>query len=331
MLFIFRLAVWLRRSGRAVAHLEANCEWNIMFDYRICGLTASSEIELPGAIADASRPKDTDITIRRGFVPLSLADSTSTGPTWEIANETFLLRVPRLARFLMTAGRDIEVDLEPGALERDATGFILGTAFGILLHQRGALVLHGAAVAMGQRSIAICGASGAGKSTLAAALCRDGFTFVTDDLCVIGLDENRRPVVLPDGRRLKLWKDAIDRLDLATRQGEVVREQFQKYYIEPFETVTKPAKLAAIYVLREARPPLKAGIEGLSLPDAIRTLDYEAYRPGLRAKMGQKPEMLRQAAALLGHTRVFRLVRPRGFEHMPETVDALRAHWDALD
>ena len=302
-----------------------------MFDYRICGLTASSEIELPGAIADASRPKDTDITIRRGFAPLSLAGSTSTGPTWEIANETFLLRVPTACTLLMTAGRDIEVDLEPGALERDATGFILGTAFGILLHQRGALVLHGAAVAMGQRSIAICGASGAGKSTLAAALCRDGCTFVTDDLCVIGLDENRRPVVLPDGRRLKLWKDAIERLDLATRQGEVVREQFQKYYIEPFETVTKPAKLAAIYVLREARPPLKAGIEALSLPDAIRTLDYEAYRPGLRAKMGQKPEMLRQAAALLGHTKVFRLVRPRGFEHMSETVDALRAHWDALE
>ena len=231
----------------------------------------------------------------------------------------------------MTAGRVIEVELELGAEERDATGFVLGTAFGILLHQRGALVLHGAAVAKNGRAIAICGASGAGKSTLAAALCRAGCSFVTDDLCVIGVDEKSRPVVLPDGRRLKLWKEAIDKLDLVARQGEVVREQFQKFYIEPFETNDQPAKLSAIYVLRDARPPLEAGIESMALPDAMRMLDYEAYRPGLRAKIGQKPEMLRQAASLLGHTKVFRLVRPRGFEHMSETVAALLAHWDTLE
>jgi hypothetical protein len=109
-----------------------------------------------------------------------------------------------------------------------------------------------------------------------------------------------------------------------------VRDSFEKYYIAPFGSAAEPPRLSVIYVLREARPPLKDGIESLALPDAVRTLDYEAYRPGLRAKIGHKPQMLAQAAAMLGHTKVFLLIRPRGFEYLPGTVAALRAHWDAL-
>lgn len=302
-----------------------------MADYRICGLTVSSELELPGAIANPSPVAGADVSIRRASVPARLSGAAETGPTWEMTSDSFLLRVPRLARFLMTGGRDIAVELEPDALERDATGFVLGTALGILLHQRGALVLHGAAVSKDGRAIAICGASGAGKSTLAAALCGSGCSFVTDDICVVGLDAQRRPIVLPDGRQLKLWKESIDRLDLADRRGEAVRETFEKYFVEPSDAPEEPPFLSAIYVLREARPPLKEGIESLALPDAVRTLDYEAYRPGLRAKMGQKLEMLTQAAAMLSHTKVFLLIRPRGFEHIAGTVASLRSHWDSLD
>lgn len=271
-----------------------------------------------------------DVTVRLAPVPKTLDLATASGPTWDMDGETVLLRVPRLARILIKSGCDICVELESGATARDASAFVLGTSFGILLHQRGALVLHGAAVAKDGRAIAICGHSGAGKSTLAAALCREGFEFVTDDICVVGPDAERRPVVLPDGRQLKLWRESIVRLDLATRQGEAVRESFEKYFIEPQSTAAAAPRLSAIFVLREARPPFKEGIEPLTLPDAMRMLDYQAYRPGLRAKLGSKPQMLMQAAALIGHAKVFRLARPLGFEHVQETVTILRDHWDAL-
>ena len=118
----------------------------------------------------------------------------------------------------------------PGISDHEVAGFVLGSAFGILLHQRGALVLHGAAVAKDSCAIAICGASGAGKSTLAAALCHRSCTLVTDDICVVGEDVNQRPMVFPDGRQLKLWKESIDWLDLAEFRGKAVREPFEKYY-----------------------------------------------------------------------------------------------------
>jgi hypothetical protein len=302
-----------------------------MYRYRIGGLHVSSQLELPGAIPEASRAEATDVTIRLATVPVTLEGAATSSPAWEIAGEKFLLRVPRLARFLIARGQKIDVKLEPDAKERDATGFLLGTSFGILLHQRGALVLHGAAVASGGRSIAICGVSGAGKSTLAAALCREGCSFVADDICVISLNGQREPIVQSDGRQLKLWQESIDKLDLSERRGEAVRDTFEKYFIQPFDRIAEPPKLSAIYVLRWAHSPLQASIESLALPDAIRMLEYEAYRPELRAKMGCQSEILAQAAAVFGHAKAFLLIRPGGFEHMEETVAILRKHWDALD
>lgn len=301
-----------------------------MPDYFICGLSVRSELELPGAVPDRTGTVTPAVSVRRGSAPASLLGATASGLDWEMAGETFLIRVQGLARFAIEGGREIMVDIEPGAPERDATGFILGTAFGILLHQRGALVLHGAAVAKNGRAIAICGPSGAGKSTLAAALCHAGCSFVTDDICVVDLDERSRPVILPDGRRLKLWKESIDRLDFAARRGEAVSETFEKYYIDPFDSVIAPARLSAIYALRDADSATSPWFEGLSLPDAMHILGTEAYRPGLREIMGRKPELFAKSAAVLGHSRAFLLNRPRGFDHLTETVASLRAHWESL-
>jgi hypothetical protein len=301
-----------------------------MYSYRISGLHVSSQLELHGAIPEASQAEATDVTIRRGAVPAALEGAATSGPTWEIAGERFLLRVPRLARFLIARGQEIDVELEPQASGRDASGFVLGTSFGVLLHQRGALVLHGAAVARDGRAIVICGVSGAGKSTLAAALCREGCTFAADDICVIGLNGQGEPIVQSDGRQLKLWQESIAKLDLRDRRGEAVLDTFEKYYVQPFDRIAEPPKLSAIYVLRVARPPLQAGIESLALPDAIRTLEHQAYRPSLRAKMLSKAAMLAQAAAVLDHAKAFLLIRPHGFEHLDQTVATLRKHWDAL-
>src|SRR5271168_2411037 len=122
-----------------------------MNSYRISGLAVSSQLELPGAIAMAEPDGRPDVTVRLAPVPQALDLATSSGPTWAMDDDAFLLRVPRLARFLIRGGREICVELESGATARDASGFVLGTSFGILLHQRGDMVLHGAAVAKGGR------------------------------------------------------------------------------------------------------------------------------------------------------------------------------------
>lgn len=298
-----------------------------MYGYRISGLSIASDIELPGAIG--CTPDDNpDVTVRFGAVPRNLAQPTATGPSWERGGDTILLSVPRLARFLISGGSSIVIALEDGASARDASIFVLGSSLGILLHQRGALVLHGAAVARDDRAIAFVGHSGAGKSTLCAAMCQKGYSFVTDDICVVSLDTNGEPVVLPDGRQLKLWKQSIDGLDLGERQGDAVRDTFEKYFVAPLDTVRKPPRLTAIYVLREA--PHGSGIVKLATPDAMRMLEHVAYRPGLRQQLASPPQRLSQAVAVLNHASVFQLTRPLGFDALPVTLDALIRHGQEL-
>ncbi len=142
--------------------------------YRVSGLSVASEIALPGLIA-GSPERTPQVTIRRGPVPEKLPQTSASGPTWQIAGKQFLLRIPDIARFLLNDGREIVVAPETQASAADIPIFILGTVFGILLHQREQIVLHASAVRVNGKAVLFCGASGAGKSTLAAALAQRGY------------------------------------------------------------------------------------------------------------------------------------------------------------
>ena len=75
---------------------------------------------------------------------------------------------------------------------------------------------------------------------------------------------------------------------------------------------------------------MKAGIERLGLPDAMRVLDTKLMVPDFR-KDGIEAGDAGPRAGVFGQARTFLLIRPRGFEYMAETVAALRDHWDALE
>ncbi|MBX9635174.1 MAG: hypothetical protein K2X44_09355, partial [Magnetospirillum sp.] len=138
------------------------------------------------AAGNISQP---DVRIRCGAVPEALEGERHVGPTWQIAGASFLFQVRQVARFLVTGGSEVVVDLHPSASNADAAPFLLGTTFGALLHQRGQLVLHAATVSYRGRGLALCGVTGAGKSTLAAALCQAGCDFVGDDVAAIHFDD----------------------------------------------------------------------------------------------------------------------------------------------
>jgi hypothetical protein len=265
--------------------------------YRVSGLAVASEIDLPGLIAGepGGAPQ---VTIRRGEVPESLPQPTATGPTWQIAGKQFLLRIPDIARFLLNDGSEIVVAAESEATDADLSIFTLGGAFGILLHQREQVVLHGSAVRVGDKAVLFCGPSGAGKSTMAAALVQRGYPLVSEDVCVVTTSESGMPLVHPDGRQLKLWAQSINKLDLAGRRGERVRASLEKFYVDAHDAFGEPLALGAIYALREARPPHRPGIERPNVVDAALVLRRNAYRPLLVRRMNQKAHYFRAAATI---------------------------------
>jgi dephospho-CoA kinase len=296
--------------------------------YRISGLSVASEIALPGLIRGAPCAP-TEVTIRRGEVPEALQAANSSGVTWQQCGEKFLLCIPAIARFMLTGGRDIVVAPEADADPGDLPIFILGTVFGILLHQREQIVLHASAVEVNGKAVVFCGASGAGKSTLAAALAHRGYPVVTDDVCGLSLHEDV-PTVHPDGRHLKLWAQAIARLELSERQGARVRHKLEKFFIEPHSVSAEPLPLGAIYVLREARPPHAAGITQPNVVDATLLLRRNAYRPRLVRQFDQRAAYFHAAARAANAGGIYHLTRELNFAAMPDVIGSLERHWRDL-
>lgn len=300
--------------------------------YIICGLTVASEIDLSMAAPEKTSGTDADIPdvfIRRTAVTTILPDARQAGPTWQVADQRIQLRVPGVARFRMTDGREIAFEAEAGSADPDLRIFLLGSAFGSLLHQRGALVLHAGAVAVNGQAVLFCGPSGAGKSSLVAALSAAGYPLITDDVCLVYADSSGRPMVVPDGRRLKLWGDAIERLSIGSDRDTAVRPGIAKYWVDPPTPALREAvPLRAIYFLRAEAPLHPAGIEPVNVLNALLLLRDNAYRPRLVRALGQEAEWLDRSVSIMRAGRAFHLTRRMSFDALPECIEGLKRHWE---
>lgn len=298
----------------------------VVFRYRVSGLAVSSDLELPGLIPSEAGGNP-DVTIRRAPVPTSLDGAEAIGPTWQRAGDRFLLRIPRIARFLLESGQHIvfeaEDDTEPG----DVAVFLSGSVFGILLHQRNHLVLHASAVLVGNKAVLFCGASGAGKSTLAAALGERGYPLIADDQCAIVVGADGIPRTEADGRQLRLWDKSIAELGLGGRRGNPMRNRLRKFYVEPLEARPAPAAIGAVYALTEIRGAEEPHIERPNVVDIAKLLAANAYRPVLVRRMGQREVYFRGGSAIASNAGIFRLKRHFGFERVDHTVSMLESHW----
>lgn len=311
-----------------------------MAHYLISGLRVESDLDLPGAIAapDGAAAPDIvpDIVILAGPVPTSLDHADQHGPNWQMAGDAFLLRVPDVVRMLLIGGQHLTWQCEGATRPEDAVIFVAASGIGLLLHQRGRAVLHASAVAVDGRAMLFCGPSGAGKSTIAAMLARRGHDLLSDDQCVLSGLGQGTPMVHPDGRAMKLWRQAIERLQLDRRSGAAVRESIAKFYVEPDSTSAAALPLGGIYVLRDARGPdiiadgTPIALHRLNLPDAAQEVRRNAYRPGMVKRLGQDGLYLQAAAAAVQAGGVWRLFRPMDFGMMDAVIDRLAAHWECL-
>ena len=112
------------------------------YTYTAYGLTIISDFELPELLP--LPPQDLPenaVRIRRGEVPDELDDPVGTGVLYQAKPNEFLLSLDAVAGYYVTDGREIVVEPVPGATDDEVQLFLLGSALGALLHQRGLLVI----------------------------------------------------------------------------------------------------------------------------------------------------------------------------------------------
>lgn len=192
--------------------------------FRFADLRVWSREPLPDLVPDVPAlggPDADDLVITFGPLPaLPPVEwyhrwGSAGGPDWlrfGQAGAGYLLDFPGLARFLITDNaRALHVESGRGIPDGTVRHLMMNQVLPLVLAQRGRLVLHAAAMAVGDEVMGLVGPTGSGKSTLVAACGRLGAAVVADDSLVL----HRRGevwVAVPSYPAVRLWPDALDRL-----------------------------------------------------------------------------------------------------------------------
>ena len=284
------------------------------FDYRLFGLAVRSDLELPELPA-SQFDGEPDVTIRRGY-----GDGGSR------------IAIDGIAAFTVAEGSIIRVAAARDASPRNVRLYLLGSAMGLLLHQRGLLPLHANAVEVDGRAIAFMGPSGSGKSTLAAWFHDHGYHVVADDVCVIRF-LNEGPFVCPGLPRLRLWKEALEasgRNPAHFSRSYAGDDDWDKFDV-PLGAAKVPTgmtPLAAIYLLDSGDESRVEPLEGIAAAEALFA---NTYRGRFVAAAGEPRLHWEACIRLVRSTPIFRAVRRLGLERMEEEAASLVTHARALE
>jgi hypothetical protein len=294
------------------------------YRYQVFGLAITSAMELPELVA-ASGIAPAEIEIRFADLAPELEAATFSDEHVQIAPDAFQFLIDNVARYRVVRGSRILVDPSPAARTGDVRVWLLGSALGIALHQRGLLPLHVSAVGLAGGAYAFCGESGAGKSTLAAALHRRGLPVLTDDVGLAVLESDR--VLLHAGfPRIKLWRDALGHFGLD--HGELIQDltRTDKYHLrlaEGFQASALP--LRAIYLLERAETD-EIRIEPVWGYAAIDLIRAQTYRWELVQSLGVSAGHLRACSLVAQRVSVYRFRRPWRLDRLDAGLDELLAH-----
>jgi hypothetical protein len=293
------------------------------FSYKAYGLAIHSILPLPELIAEAVEAV-TDVVVRTGCVerePLSEPDSAGyvhirSGADYYFWND--------VGAFLVRGGREIVVEPAAGVEERTIRAYILGSAFGVLLHQRGLLALHASAVVADGGVVAFLGESGWGKSTTAAAMHALGHAVVADDVVALQVDDAERPMALPAFPRLKLYPETAlslgyEREALAVFDPDDDRREYRAIRGFPQE----PLPLRRIYVLAEGE---SQETELLSAGEAFIELVRHTYALARLQSLGATPGHFRQCAQVANSVPIYRLKRQRSLAVLPGVARMVEEH-----
>ena len=240
-----------------------------------------------------------------------------------LTDEGFSFDVPKVAIYDIKDGSKICITPYNGSSDASINLYLLGTAFGTLLYQRGLVPLHGSALICKGKGILITGDSGAGKSTLAHALDSLGCPILTDDVAAIKMVD-KVPLIFPSYPSHKLSEDSANWMGLKVMDKKRIREEKQKYYF-PIDHLYHEHFPLDIIILLTKKYCRAVSIKELFGSEKLSVILNSCYRKEVIESLGFKGHQLLGSAEIYEKTRVYCLNRPqRGFS-IDEQVEMIQA------
>jgi len=290
------------------------------YHYCVYGLNIASELECPQlSEGTVSHP---DVNIRYGEAAIELDPTQELVTGHQVGAGRFLLNVNGTARYLIRNGNEITIEPYINTDQEAVRLYLLGSAFGVLLHQRGFLPLHGSGIATNRGAVIFVGGSGIGKSSLAGAFNQRGYQALADDVCAINVNSKGAAQVWPAYPHIHLWADAVVKLGKEPGDFQPAYYKRDKYDLPVRNFSMEPVTIFAVYsiYLWQDEGICATTLKGF---DKIQELTVNTYR--LRFLNAIHLEQhFRQIQILARQARVVRVTRPQQpflLEEMAELIE----------
>lgn len=295
----------------------------MMYKYSAFQLVIHSQIycpELLGNFNDISTAYDVLITIGK-VDSEGLNQPLNRGLFYQANSQMFWLKVPNVARFLVSNGKYITIDPFPGIDEESIRVFLLGSCMGALLMQRDLFLLHGNAIKIGNHCISFAGNSGIGKSTLSGAFFKRGYSILADDVCAI----NQLGHVQPSFPQIKLWFDAAKHLDIDTQSLRRIRPNIEKFAVPlGLQFHPTPLSLKVVYILNSHNKDdfLFTNFSGMK---KLQPLQQNTYRKAYLKGMDKENSYFNQCGRIASQVALVNIMRPQDGFKLDNLVDLIEA------
>ena len=244
--------------------------------YKAFGLVIESVLMFPELITVTEEAVDVQVVYNK--VPYFEKELNTKEDWFVVDSDELCFVIDKVARFRVSKGNLIEIDRFLEADDDNVRLFILGSAIGGLLHQRGILPIHASAVEINGKAVLFSADSGFGKSTTCLGLQNLGYSVIADDICAIQLNQLGEPVVFPGYPQLKLWQDSIDEIGLK-KVDERVRIGEDKFRFNVKDNFSKiPLPIEALFFINK-KDQDEVSINEIRSLDKIKKMMTNIFRP----------------------------------------------------
>lgn len=158
-----------------------------MIQYSVCGIDFLSEIELP---LNKSKNDNPNFIFKKS---INYPELTFLNESILFQKDSIFIKTKTSNIFEIKRNNEILVYSSDKESRNNIWIEFLGIPLGYALRKSGFTVIHGSSICLNSHAACIIGISGVGKSTLSTGLINEGFSFITEDLCVIKNNEIFQP------------------------------------------------------------------------------------------------------------------------------------------
>ncbi len=271
-----------------------------MYSYRAFGLHFSSELSLE--FLTPSECDSPDVSIRvanleRERVAHGLHEVDR---AFLSTNRGVVMHWRGVGTVCVSGGDRIDVDFGSTVPSSVRSLALTGPPTGVLLEQRGRLVLHASAVVIDGLAFGFMGHKGFGKSTTVSALGNAGYPLLTDDILSVRCPDQQW-LADPGVPVVKLWPSSYE--FLIAERGEESGDE--KRMVAPPSTHDTVATLGALFVLEAGQPHVRR----ISGKESFLSVLRNTYASRFVGTDGASPDLFQACTNLVQTVPVYALHR----------------------